>query len=101
MKAMNIKKVDFIKGLNVNNYNLVVSHNRLDEVHEVIQLREYISAKDKLNFAKTDGVNGLVVIRKDGSVMVEYLVIESNNKFEIYEMNNETYNNYVNYMRGY
>lgn len=101
MKAMNIKKIDFIKGLNVNNYNFVVSHNRLDEVHEVIQQREYISAKDKLRFAKTDGVNGLVVIRKDGSVMVEYLVIENNNKFEIHEISNETYNNYENYIRGY
>lgn len=97
MKTIDYNKVKFIKGLSTENYSLYCTYNRIDEVQEVIRGHYGLPSKDTPKAVKVSGIDGILFITNSG-ILVDYICKENDGKFELYEMNLKTYNEYERYM---
>jgi hypothetical protein len=98
MKTIDSNKVKFIKGLSTENYSLYCTYNRIDEVQEVIRGHYGLPSKDTPKAVKVSGIDGILFMTKNSGILVDYICKENDGKFELYEMNLKTYNEYERYM---
>nr|DAQ28656.1 MAG TPA: hypothetical protein [Caudoviricetes sp.] len=98
MKTIDSNKVKFIKGLSTENYSLYYTYNRIDEVQEVIRGHYGLPLKDTPKAIKVSGIDGFLFMTKNSGILVDYICKENDGKFELYEMNLKTYNEYERYM---
>lgn len=98
MKTIDSNKAKFIKGLSTENYSLYYTYNRMDEVQEVIRGHYGLSSKDTPKAIKVSGIDGFLFMTKNSGILVDYICKENDGKFELYEMNLKTYNEYERYM---
>ena len=98
MKTIDSNKVKFIKGLSTENYSLYYTYNRIDEVQEVIRGHYGLPSKDTPKANKVSGIDGFLFMTKNSGILVDYICKENDGKFELYEMNLKTYNEYERYM---
>lgn len=86
-------KIDFLTNLKDENYVFVYSYNRLDECIEIITYRDLITINIKAQIIKLKHAEKLY-IQIDGKILIEYYIIEKENKFLLFEINLSTYNDF-------
>lgn len=86
-------KIDFLTNLKDENYVFVYSYNRLDECIEIITYRDLITINIKAQIIKLKHPEKLH-IQIDGKILIEYYIIEKENKFLLFEINLSTYNDF-------
>ncbi|RGE77120.1 hypothetical protein [Bacteroides sp. AF32-8BH] len=100
MKEINkdSSKIKFIQGLSTEDYSLYYTYNRIDEVQEVIRGHYGLPSKDTPKAIKVSSIDGILFITKNSGILADYICKENDGKFELYEMNLKTYNEYERYM---
>ncbi len=86
-------KIKFLNNLKDENYVFVYSYNRLDECIEIITYRDLITINIKAQIIKLKHPEKLY-IQIDGKILIEYYIIEKENKFQLFEINLSTYNDF-------
>lgn len=98
MKAIDSNKVNFIKNLNKDAYNLYSSYCRPEDVCEVIRMNYNLSSKDMPKLIKVEGVEYMLFLTKQVGVVVDFVCVQKDGKFELLEMSLKAYNEYERYM---
>ena len=98
MKATDTKKVDFIKNLNKDAYSLYSSYCRPEDVCEVIRMNYNLSSKDMPKLIKVEGVEYMLFLTKQIGIVVDFVCVQKDGKFELLEMSLKAYNEYERYM---
>ena len=98
MKATDTKKVNFIKNLNKDAYSLYSSYCRPEDVCEVIRMNYNLSSKDMPKLIKVEGVEYMLFLTKQIGVVVDFVCVHKDGKFELLEMSLKAYNEYERYM---
>jgi predicted component of type VI protein secretion system len=97
-KEQEINKVNFIKSLTKDNYFCRHSYYRIDEVQEAVRINYLLSTKDMLLPVKVKGID-LIFFKSDSiGIIADFACVKNENKYELYEMNMNTYNEYERYM---
>ncbi|SHG31394.1 hypothetical protein [Dysgonomonas macrotermitis] len=98
MKANDSNKVNFIKGLKKEDYNPYCSYCRPEDVCEVVRMNYNLSSKDMPKLIKVEGVDYMLFLTKQVGVVVDFVCIQRDGKFELLEMSIKAYNEYERYM---
>ncbi len=98
MKAIELNKVNFIKNLNKDAYNLYHTYSRIEDVQEVVRMNYSLSMKDMPKLIKVEGVEYMLFLTKQIGVVVDFVCVHKDGKFELLEMSLKAYNEYEKYM---
>lgn len=98
MKAIELDKVNFIKSLKKEDYNPYCSYCRPEDVCEVVRMNYNLSSKDMPKLIKVEGVEYMLFLTKQIGVVVDFVCVQKDGKFELLEMSIKAYNEYERYM---
>lgn len=99
MTKSDTKKVNFLKSLSGENYSLRFAYYRPEDVTEIIRHNYLLPRGDEARAIKVDGIDYILFITKQTGLVIDYACIKNGDKYELYEMNLATYNQYEEYMR--
>ncbi|MDR1226566.1 MAG: toprim domain-containing protein [Prevotellaceae bacterium] len=95
---IDLAKADFIKNLKKEDYNLRYTYNRMDEVQEIIRMNHLLPTKDMPLPIKVKDIDFILFKSKDNGVLADYMCVQNNEKFELYDMSMNTFNEYEKFM---
>ncbi|MDR1913881.1 MAG: hypothetical protein LBQ68_05295 [Clostridiales bacterium] len=99
MKKRDIKKLNFIKNLNKEEYSLFYTYYRIEDVTELVRGLYLLPIKDTPIPVKFKGIDFILFNTKGVGVIVDFVCMQNkDNKFEVYEMSLKAYNEYERYM---
>jgi len=98
MKEEDINYINFVKTLNKNNFTLIHTYNRIDEVQEIIRHFYLLPRGDGPIAIKVKEIDFVLFKTKSLGLIVMYVCAVKNEKFELYEMNTKTYSDYETYI---
>lgn len=98
MKAIELDKVNFIKSLKKEDYNPYCSYCRPEDVCEVVRMNYNLSSKDMPKLIKVEGVDYMLFLTKQVGVVIDFVCVQRDGKFELLEMSIKAYNEYERYM---
>jgi hypothetical protein len=99
MTAKDEMKIKYLSGLRNEDYSLRCTFHRIDEVQEAIRLNYYLSLSDMPVPFKVKGIDFIMFKTKSTGVIVDYVCMNSGDKFNYCEINLSAYNKYEQYMR--
>ncbi|MDR1223282.1 MAG: hypothetical protein LBL07_10475 [Tannerella sp.] len=91
-------KIDYMISLSNGDYNLYCTYNRIDEVQEVIRGNYCLPVSDTPAPVKVKNIDYIIFKTKDMGIIVDFVCIKRGDKFDLYEMNMNAYNEYERYM---
>ncbi|MDR0681676.1 MAG: hypothetical protein LBG15_07515 [Dysgonamonadaceae bacterium] len=93
-----VKKVNFIKNLNKEEYSLYCTHYRIEDVQEVIRMNYLLPASNFLHPVKIKDIDFVLFSTKNAGIVVDFVCKINEGKYELYEMSTKAYNQYERYM---
>jgi len=94
----NIETSNFIKELTIDSYALRNTFHSMNEAAVSINLNTSDSGHYTPKAIKVKGIEGVLFLRQDGKVNVDYKVLGKDGKFEVYELSFKSYNEYERYI---
>jgi hypothetical protein len=100
MTAKDVMAVKYISNLTDKDYSLFFTYPRIEDVQEVIRGNYLLPLSDTPVCFKVKDNDFIMFKTKKTGVIVDFVCLNKEDRFDLYEMNTGSFNEYEQYMRN-